>query len=112
MLHGGTPKVSVIQRHVASSIGSPVNEIFWRRTRRPAAGPASRSILNTVGAAARLVISNASSASQSRRASNRPDHAPTGMPSASGAIVPCQRPWPHAGDDGQKYRSPGASPTP
>src|SRR5436309_1506391 len=34
------------------------------------------------------------------------------MPSASGAIVPCQSPWPQAGEEGQKYRSPCWSPRP
>src|SRR3546814_2174565 len=32
--------------------------------------------------------------------------------SPSGASVPCQRPWPQAGDDGQKYSSPGRMPVP
>ena len=33
-------------------------------------------------------------------------------PSASGASVPCQRPWPQAGEDGQKNASPGRMPVP
>ena len=33
-------------------------------------------------------------------------------PSASGASVPCHSPWPQAGEDGQKKRSPGRMPVP
>ncbi|MCY1368795.1 hypothetical protein D9M69_557960 [compost metagenome] len=33
-------------------------------------------------------------------------------PSASGARVPCHSPCPHAGDEGQKKRSPGRRPVP
>ena len=42
------------------------------------------------------------SASTMRCPSNLPEYEPTAMPSASGAMVPCQSPWPHAGEDGQK----------
>jgi hypothetical protein len=37
---------------------------------------------------------------------------PVVTPSASGASVPCHRPWPQAGDDGQKNSSPGRMPVP
>ena len=33
-------------------------------------------------------------------------------PSASGASVPCHKPCPHAGEEGQKKRSPGRRPVP
>src|SRR5437867_2597154 len=37
---------------------------------------------------------------------------PVVTPRASGASVPCQSPCPHAGEDGQKNRSPGRTPVP
>jgi hypothetical protein len=52
------------------------------------------------------------SARRSLTGSNFPAMVPVVTPIASGARVPCQRPWPHAGDDGQKNSSPGRMPVP
>src|SRR5690348_12535087 len=100
MLHGGEPSACVRKSRVSTSIGSPVNEHFTIRA--DGFHAAERAIRYTVGAAATFVIANVSSAAAKRAGSKRPASVPTGMPSASGAMVPCQRPWPHAGDDGQK----------
>src|SRR5438128_652118 len=50
MLHGVTPIVFSIHSHVRESIGSPVNEMRSRASRRPSASPEPRSMRKTVGA--------------------------------------------------------------
>ena len=72
MLHGVAPKVARTHSHVRESMGSPVNESFSSAPRRPSASPPLRSMRKTVGAAARVVTPNASSASSTRAAWNLP----------------------------------------
>src|SRR5437016_4588257 len=71
MLHGVTPKVFSTHSRVRESIGSPVNESFSSPSRAPSARPEPRSMRKTVGAAARLVTQNSSSASSRRPAWNK-----------------------------------------
>src|SRR2546422_7266896 len=66
MLHGVTPMVFSIHSHVRESIGSPVNEMRSRASRRPSASPEARSMRKTVGAAARLRSEEHTSELQSR----------------------------------------------
>ena len=72
MPHGRRPTVCSSHSNVPESIGSPVNESFCSERAPAAVSPASRSIRYTVGAAARLVISNSASASSTRAPWNFP----------------------------------------
>src|SRR2546428_13845196 len=99
MLHGVTPMVFSIHSHVRESIGSPVNEMRSRASRRPSASPEARSMRKTVGAAARVGAWNSSSASSSRPAGDFPEEAPTATPHAGGADVPGHKPGPPAGGE-------------
>ena len=65
-----------------------------------------------LAAADMFVILWSCSAFKSRTGSKRPAIVPVVTPSASGASVPCHKPWPHAGEEGQKKSSPGRMPVP
>ena len=112
MLQTGCPNVCSTKSAVSLSIGSPVKESLSRHTVvRRRARVAHHAVVRGGGRDVGEAVV-AASAFSSRSASNRPGNAPMVRPSASGASVPCHRPCPQAGDDGQKKRSPGRRPVP